>query len=146
MSATVAFPSRLSSIGPALDWARARVEAWVPEDVIELGLVEAVTNAIVHGTDTSLSDITHRFELAIRCDEERLAIEVRWFGRSCPAARRAPTLPDDPCASHGRGLAILADSFHRVVWSPDGMAIRLELGSRPSRIGDSAALWPCEGT
>lgn len=119
----------LDSIGPSLDWIRAHAPDWVTDDVIELGVVEAVTNAIRHGSKPS-EEHPPVIEIGTCHTDRCFLVEVKWFGVPWAEADRRAELPDDPFANSGRGLAIMTALFDRVAWSADGMSIFLELSPR----------------
>ena len=68
MSEDLELPSDLASIDPALAFVRSRAPTWVTDEVIDFGVTEAVTNAIVHGRGEAQA----RSVFALRVAEEIL--------------------------------------------------------------------------
>lgn len=128
MSEDLELPSDLASIDPALAFVRSRAPTWVTDEVIDFGVTEAVTNAIVHGRGEAQARSV--FALRVAEESDAFTVLVAWFGRPCPPEARRTELPEDVFAEHGRGLAILEALFDRVVWSDDGLSISLQLDRR----------------
>lgn len=117
-------------------------QAWVP---LELGVVEALTNAVVHGCGDG-----HDGEIIVRGSwtGEEVEVEIRDPGRFEPG----PTwgeLPDDPLAEHGRGGFLIKQAFAAVQHRNDDaghvIALRSPVGALacdpdgPVPPGDAAA-------
>jgi len=97
--ASVLVPPRAIAVRGARRWARAQLESWgVCEEILTaavMGISELVTNVVQHaGTSARVT-----MELA-----DRLLVTVEDTGMwSAPHTRR-----EDPSASQGRGLALVA--------------------------------------
>ncbi len=92
---------------------------------IELGLHEALVNAVQHGNRGDLS----------RQIRVRRILTPNWFvwqiqdeGKGMPSQSRTNTLPSDIEAENGRGLFLIHQCFDDVRWSNKGN--RLQLASR----------------
>ncbi|MEM1413364.1 MAG: ATP-binding protein [Myxococcota bacterium] len=130
----------VDEIRPTVAWVLEQLPAEVDSSVIDLGLTEALTNAVAHGVNglegesrdhdylgwlDRLKAAEGRDEglrVALRVEEARLEVHLRWRGRALPET--APT-PAAPAAVRGRGTTILNAVFQDVVADADGFGLRL---------------------
>jgi serine/threonine-protein kinase RsbW len=101
-------------------------------EVLELCVVEAVTNAIVHAYGGAPG---HEVRLHVSLFEERLELRVMDGGTPMPAGlleRPEPELPEDPLelAESGRGLFILRSFFDTLGYVSDARGNVLTLVKR----------------
>lgn len=92
---------------------------------IELGLHEALVNAVRHGNECDPSK-------SVRV---RRILTPNWFvfqiqdeGKGIPIKKRVMTLPSELDAESGRGLFLIHECFDDIRWSPRGN--RLQIASR----------------
>ena len=92
---------------------------------IELGLHEALVNAVRHGNECDPSK-------SVRV---RRIMTPNWFvfqiqdeGKGIPIKKRVMTLPSELDAESGRGLFLIHECFDDIRWSPRGN--RLQIASR----------------
>ena len=141
-------PPHTGAIAQAVEWACSSAPGWAERARIALGLTEALTNAVVHGTlgiasgardvdlGLYLDDIEdaslrarrgERVRITVERDASVFTIALAWSNHACPERlRRRPDEPD-PLATHGRGLTIIYSSFDRVLWSDDGKSMAMLL-------------------
>lgn len=86
-----------------------------------LGLREALTNAIVHGSCND-KDLPVRLEL--KCVNTAIHIQVEDQGGGFDWLNASTTPPSDPRKIDGRGLAIIHEYFDEVGFNEVGNAIR----------------------
>ena len=101
-----------------------------PEDAIELALVEALANAIVHGAE---SDPTKSIECDVACDQHGdLLIVVRDPGKGFdPAAIPNPVVGENIYSSHGRGIFLINQLMDNVTFRKNGTEIRMVKRLKP---------------
>ena len=125
---TITLPAELSSVRRGRLFARDVVRGWGLADLVDevqLGTSELITNAVQHARTEVL--------LVLRLDEV-LHIEAH---DADPELRRPATEQDDPMATSGRGLHIIAaiSTDWGVRHSPRGKAVWFTLplptGNRP---------------
>ena len=92
---------------------------------IELGLHEALVNAVMHGNECDPSKTVR----------VRRILTPNWFvfqiqdeGKGIPIKKRVMTLPSELEAESGRGLFLIHECFDDIRWSPRGN--RLQIASR----------------
>ena len=149
------FSAELDKVRAAVDWAKSLAPEWVDPVKLDLGLTEAVTNAIVHGAlevtsedratdyarylsklqrasevppDSSRS-VRLKMDLGDRC----LKLLLGWRGRGCPFHLRIPEVTLSPLPVSGFGQGIIQACFDEVSWSTDGRAILLVLHRHRTR-------------
>jgi len=107
-----AFGAFLRQAGLAVD----EIARW------ELVLMEAATNAIVHG---SKADPKMEIEVAWSVGDGQVRLEVADFGPGLRPEQLAANLPADPLQTSGRGLFLIRESCDRVeVWhGPNGFRL-----------------------
>jgi serine/threonine-protein kinase RsbW len=101
---------------------------------IQLGLHEALVNAVRHGNGCDPA----------KCLRVRRIVSPRWLiwqvqdeGPGLPLPSRCANLPDQPDALSGRGLFLIHHCFDDVRWSSRGN--RLQLAVRRGRLNGRAA-------
>jgi anti-sigma regulatory factor (Ser/Thr protein kinase) len=145
MNRSAIFAAHLDQLEPALAWARFAAPAWVRADIIDFGLTELVSNAIVHGSDEDGSRVRpvfgSQFLLSVAGTDELCSFTVTWSHRACPIEARAPHVADVWDTS-GRGLLIATSMFDRLSWRDDGLSITAEVHRRTSRISDLSSPRP----
>lgn len=94
------------------------------EDAIELSLLEALANAVVHGAK---EDPTKIVECLVACDEERgVLIIVRDPGNGFdPNAIPTCTVGENLYSSHGRGIFLINQLMDEVKFTKNGTEIRM---------------------
>ena len=154
------FDATLESLPRALAWVQENAPRWADSLALDLGVSEALTNAIAHGVhgldrlpgvdreqdlgaylarlhrelDPELS--ADALSLAMDVHERELRLTVRWRGLACPEPlREPPAAPVDedaeaPLRSSGRGMMIIHGLFDQVRWLEDGLGLQMVL-TRP---------------
>lgn len=143
---------RLEEISRAITWASQALPSWVDPIRLDVGLTEALTNAIVHGAlevssslrhhgvETYLGEVERRsltpeasskvLRLTIDHDVHTVDIRLSWLGAPCPASLRGKAGPVDPLAGSGLGTTLIYASFDEVIWGADGYSLLLRLYER----------------
>lgn len=111
---------------------------------VRAGLVEALTNAILHGAfgiHTETDDVEHYLD-AIDRAEQRLAGKTVIGVTVCAGDGKADVIVNDfgegfdwrsiPATRRGRGLGILHEVFETVSWNPGGNCVRLTICGKDS--------------
>ncbi len=146
---------RLEEIGRAVAWASQELPSWVDPVRLDVGLTEALTNAIVHGAlevssslrhqgvETYLGEVERRsiapeaasklLRLTIEHDSHHAELQLSWLGAPCPISLRGKTGPVDPLAGSGLGTTLIYASFDEVIWAADGYSLLLRLYESTSR-------------
>jgi sigma-B regulation protein RsbU (phosphoserine phosphatase) len=149
------FLAQVACIDLVVAWAERVAPPWVERDRLRVGMLEAVTNAVVHGSlavssalrdgdgslDAYLDAIdersheaaaaTDRLHVAFEATADGCCFSLRWPGQACPlAVRTAPPPGLDTLAASGLGLGLICDAFDRAVWSEDGRSLTLSLIER----------------
>lgn len=146
---TLELAPRLDEIGRAITWANQELPKWVDPVRLDVGLTEALTNAIVHGAlevssslrhqgvETYLGEVERRstapeaasktLRLSIDHDSHCVDIQLSWLGAPCPASLRGKSGPVDPMAGSGLGTTLIYASFDEVLWGADGYSLSLRL-------------------
>ena len=89
---------------------------------IELGLHEALVNAVRHGNS---EDPSKRLRVRRILTPHWLVWQVQDEGRGMPVEARQPCLPEQLCARSGRGLFLIHQCFDDVRWSRRGNRLQL---------------------
>lgn len=143
----------LGEIAAGVRWVQEQAPAWVDPFVIDTGLTEALTNAVVHGVlgvssagrqedvTVYLEELEARAErvdptirplkLALSRSPDSFTVALSWTGLPCPEENRGPRALASPFAGSGLGTTLIHATFDEVQWSPDGCSVRLRL-VRPS--------------
>ena len=134
-------------------WIMEQLPDSVDRSMVDVGVTEAVTNAVVHGaldisSDCRIDDAERYLEnmgkavaggLNVSVRETRNASRVRleWIGEPCPEQyRRAPDDDVDPLKVSGRGMLIIYDVFDEVHWGDEGMSMELVCAHQESNDTD----------
>jgi len=132
----LSFDSRLENVplaGRALYGIASEAGLSAAEcDALELCVVEAVTNCIVHAYGGAPA---HEVLLHVTVADEQLEVQV--IDRGTPMApglleRQAPAVPEDPrlLAESGRGLLLLRQLMDRLDYSTDASGNTLKMTKR----------------
>jgi hypothetical protein len=141
------FAPRLDEIGRVVSWATALSPSWVDAVSLDVGLTEAVTNAVVHGAlevssslrkegvEVYLGEVERRSKaplasergvtLGLQVLARDLILELQWRGAPCPSDLRGRTTTFDPLAGAGMGSTLIYACFDEVYWGEDGYSLRL---------------------
>ncbi len=144
----ITLSTQLDEIPRGVAWVMARAPTWVDPGLLELGLTEAITNALVHGVLGVTSDGREE-DLSAYLDEvrrrslappssrrggtvtlkvlesgPRMELLLAWTGTPCPPEARQGKLPNTPSAG-GMGQGIIEAVFSDVIWAEDGLSQRL---------------------
>ena len=94
------------------------------EDAIELSLLEALANAVVHGAKEDPNKI---IECLVACDEQRgMLIIVRDPGEGFdPKAIPSCTVGENPYSDHGRGIFLINQLMDEVRFHKNGTEIHM---------------------
>lgn len=134
------FEAAPSTIVKMVRWIKGQLPGWGRREMTELGLTEAVTNAVIHGVMGKDSEKRADFmpqyaaepdspggelSIAVMENENEVIIGLSWEGAACPRhCRQAPQDPD-PLAESGRGLQIIHSVFDDVSWKESGLEVEL---------------------
>lgn len=112
---------------------------------VMLGMRETLANAVIHGSQSDPRKVVE-FRLTFRGDS--LVLETRDQGAGFNWRGRTPGLPE-PCATTGRGFAILREYFDAIEFNDEGASVILNKncikGAGMSTInyqGDNAVISP----
>ena len=125
-------PSTLQ-LSPLLEILIEPVGCLVTCQRVELGLHEALVNAVRHGNS---SDPSKRLRVRRILTPNWLVWQVQDEGDGLPDDARAAELPDQLDARSGRGLFLIHQCFDDVRWSRRGNRLQLAC-RRPVNDGDS---------
>mgnify|MGYP002829321790 FL=1 len=114
-------PSTLQ-LSPLLELLIEPVGCLMTSQRVELGLHEALVNAVRHG---NAEDPAKRLRVRRITTPNWLVWQVQDEGRGLPRDARAATLPDQPEALSGRGLFLIHQCFDDVRWSRRGNRLQL---------------------
>lgn len=141
------FAPNPSDVPTIVRWIADQLPAGWVDDLTELGLVEAVTNAVVHGAlgrhSQGRAQRLADYSAAAPAGSDPLCVQVRkeasaasvvlaWSGAACPPEFRVAPAEPDPLAESGRGLHIIHSVFRNVLWQEDGLSVCLALKPNPS--------------
>ena len=114
-------PSTLQ-LSPLLELLIEPVGCLLTSQRVELGLHEALVNAVRHG---NAEDPAKRLRVRRITTPNWLVWQVQDEGSGLPQHARAATLPDQPEALSGRGLFLIHQCFDDVRWSRRGNRLQL---------------------
>ena len=114
-------PSTLQ-LSPLLELLIEPVGCLMTSQRVELGLHEALVNAVRHG---NAEDPAKRLRIRRITTPNWLVWQVQDEGSGLPQHARAATLPDQPEALSGRGLFLIHQCFDDVRWSRRGNRLQL---------------------
>lgn len=143
------FAPRLDEISRVVSWATSLSPSWVDHVSLDVGLTEAITNAVVHGAlevssslrkegvEVYLGEVERRSKaptaaergvsLVIQSVTPDFVLELKWRGAPCPNDLRGRTIHFDPLAGAGLGTTLIYACFDEVCWGSDGYSLRLTL-------------------
>lgn len=134
-------PSTLQ-LAPLLELLIEPVRSLQLQSQVQLGLQEALVNAVRHGNDCDPS----------KCLRVRRIETPRWLvwqvqdeGPGLPAASRTTTLPEQLDAASGRGLFLIHHCFDDVRWSHRGNRLQLAVSRQRAELLSPAGGWGNRG-
>ena len=124
--------SRASAISPFVDQLMRFIELFMAklgiareaEDEIEIAVLEALANAVIHGNDENPEKHVH---LTCRCSMDgEVSIVVRDEGEGFDSrAVPDPTEPQGLLLTHGRGLHLMKTFMDEVSFEENGTVVRM---------------------
>ena len=114
-------PSTLQ-FSPLLDQLIEPVTCVLTAQRVQLGLHEALVNAVRHG---NAEDAAKRVRVRRILTPHWLVWQVQDEGSGLPPNARAASLPEQPEALSGRGLFLIHQCFDDVRWSRRGNRLQL---------------------
>ena len=114
-------PSTLQ-LSPLLELLIEPVGCLMTSQRVELGLHEALVNAVRHG---NAEDPAKRLRIRRITTPNWLVWQVQDEGSGLPPNARGAALPDQPEALSGRGLFLIHQCFDDVRWSRRGNRLQL---------------------
>jgi serine/threonine-protein kinase RsbW len=121
---------RIEAIPPFVEDVMKIVEAMDcaagKERVVEMALLEALANAVVHGCE---KDPTKKVECFVACDESRgMLIVIRDPGKGFdPASIPSPIVGQNLFSTHGRGIFLINQLVDEVRYEKGGTEIRMKI-------------------
>ena len=96
------------------------------EREVEIALLEALANAVVHGAK---NDPTKEIECCVACDESRgLLVIIRDPGQGFdPASIPSPVVGQNLFSSHGRGIFMINQLMDEVRYEKGGTEIHMKI-------------------
>ena len=128
-------PSTLQ-LSPLMELLIEPVGCLLTSQRVELGLHEALVNAVRHG---NAEDPSKRLRVRRITTPHWLVWQVQDEGSGLPPNARAASLPEQPEALSGRGLFLIHQCFDDVRWSRRGNRLQLAC-RRPLNDADSPGL------
>ncbi|MFL2496788.1 ATP-binding protein [Synechococcus sp. A15-28] len=128
-------PSTLQ-LSPLMEVLIEPVGCLLTSQRVELGLHEALVNAVRHG---NAEDPSKRLRVRRITTPHWLVWQVQDEGSGLPPNARAASLPEQPEALSGRGLFLIHQCFDDVRWSRRGNRLQLAC-RRPLNDADSPGL------
>ena len=143
--------ARPEQISETVRWVTREAPSWVDPLVLDTGLTEALTNAIVHGvlgvsSSSRTEDVTEyldeverrlqsvdptsRVTVTLNRADSRFLVTLSWRGAPCPVENRMPRSVPEPLAGSGLGTTLIHASFDEVCWGDDGRSVKLQLKRR----------------
>lgn len=121
-------PSTLQ-LSPLLELLLEPVDCQETSLRVELGLQEAIVNAVRHG---NAGDPEKCLRIRRILTPNWLVWQIQDEGNGLPCSARIACLPDQLDADHGRGLFLMHQCFDDIRWSQRGNRVQLAC-RRPSR-------------
>ena len=120
-------PSRLDAIPPFLDQLMRFIKSFRNQDGlvdIEIGVNEALTNAVVHGNH---EDSSKRVFVISRSSEDgEVSITIRDQGQGFDSSGVPdPTAPENVLSSHGRGIYLIRSLMDEVNFEENGTVLKM---------------------
>jgi anti-sigma regulatory factor (Ser/Thr protein kinase) len=155
--------ARPAAIPRAVRWIVDLTPTWADKVDVDLGLTEALTNAVLHGAlglsstlrkegdgyldylalAEELPDrpgfMDRHVELRAHTNPECFGVRISWEGSPCPPEVRHPKLDEFGLAESGMGMRLIYSLFHRVEWDDDGFGLELWLDRAPPNPSEAAA-------
>jgi len=128
-------PSTLQ-LSPLMELLIEPVGCLLTSQRVELGLHEALVNAVRHG---NAEDPSKRLRVRRITTPHWLVWQVQDEGSGLPPNARAASLPEQPEALSGRGLFLIHQCFEDVRWSRRGNRLQLAC-RRPLNDADNPGL------
>ena len=128
-------PSTLQ-LSPLMELLIEPVGCLLTSQRVELGLHEALVNAVRHG---NAEDPSKRLRVRRITTPHWLVWQVQDEGSGLPPNARAASLPEQPEALSGRGLFLIHQCFDDVRWSRRGNRLQLAC-RRPLNDADNPGL------
>ncbi|WP_320667580.1 ATP-binding protein [Prochlorococcus sp. MIT 1307] len=122
--ADFSFPSTLQ-LSSFLEILMEPISQSESTEKIQLGLQEALVNAVLHGNS---GDPSKHLRVRRILTPNWFVWQIQDEGKGIPIDERCASLPTDLDANHGRGLFIIHHCFDDVRWSRRGN--RLQLATR----------------
>lgn len=138
---------KLENISETVRWIVGESPDWVDRAVLDTGLTEALTNAVVHGALGVASsgrgeDITvyldelerrlhapeaqdSRVSVSVARQEEHFQVALAWTGAACPKENQLPPSSIKPLTGSGLGTTLIHTCFDEVHWGEDGRSVKL---------------------
>jgi serine/threonine-protein kinase RsbW len=122
---------RVEAIPPFVEDIMKIVEAMEcaagKERAVEIALLEALANAVVHGCK---NDPTKKVECCVACDESRgMLIVIRDPGKGFdPASIPSPIVGQNLFSTHGRGILLINQLVDEVLYKKGGTEIHMKIG------------------
>ena len=128
-------PSRVAIVSPFVDQLmrfilKFRIADGTEID-IEMALMEALANAVIHGSGDNSGKRAH---VACRCYMDgEVSITVRDEGKGFDGSRVLdPTLPENLLFTHGRGIYLMKKLMDEVSFEESGCVVRMQKNSNVS--------------
>jgi Anti-sigma regulatory factor (Ser/Thr protein kinase) len=114
------FVEDIMKIVEAMDCAAGK------ERVVEMALLEALANAVMHGCE---KDPTKKVECCVACDESRgMLIVIRDPGKGFdPASIPSPIVGQNLFSTHGRGIFLINQLVDEVRYEKGGTEIHMKI-------------------
>jgi serine/threonine-protein kinase RsbW len=122
--------ARIEAIPPFVEDIMKIVEAMEcaagKERIVEMALLEALANAVMHGCQ---NDPTKKVECCVACDESRgMLLVVRDPGKGFdPASIPSPIVGQNLFSTHGRGIFLINQLMDEVRYEKGGTEIRMKI-------------------
>jgi len=132
----------IATVRLVVQWIMSQIMGAHDETLVELGVTESVTNAVVHGALGVGSDervgegevylssagkvAQDGLTVELRQNQKEMSLNLSWVGTPCPPEyQKAPQASEDLFAESGRGTRIIHSVFDDVIWSDDGLSVDL---------------------
>jgi serine/threonine-protein kinase RsbW len=130
-------PTEIAAISPTVEQLMRFIEAWRclegNEFAVEMALLEALSNAVIHGNEMDPDKLV---EVRCRCERGKgVWLTVRDHGNGFdPTAIPDPLAPERLLAEHGRGIHLMKLMMDEVSFQRGGTEVHMRKGtSRKSR-------------
>ena len=129
-------PSEIKAVGPLVQRLMRLIEGSHcvagEEPTVELALLEALNNAVIHGNRMDGHKLVH---VRCRCDPGRgISLVVNDQGRGFdPNTVPNPLSPENLSADHGRGIWLMKCLMDEVSFERGGTEVRMRKAPAPQR-------------